>query len=87
MGKTRDLSKKIRDTKGTFHAKTGTIKDSNDKNLIETEEIEKMGQEYTEKLYQKKKSLNDQDKYNGVVTHLEPHILSMKSSRPCEALL
>ena len=65
--------KKITDTKGIFHAKTGTIKDRNGKNLIETEEIEEMNQEYTEKLY--KKSLNDQDNYNGVVTHLEPDIL------------
>ena len=73
MAKTRDLFKKIRDTKGIFHAKTGTIKDRNGKNLIETEEIEEMNQEYTEKLY--KKSLNDQDNYNGVVTHLEPDIL------------
>ena len=66
-------TKKIRDPKGIFHAKTGTIKDRNGKNLIETEEIEEMNQEYTEKLY--KKSLNDQDNYNGVVTHLEPDIL------------
>ena len=73
MGKTRDAFKKIRDTKGTFHAKTGTIKDRNGKNLIETEEIEKLDQEYTEKPY--KKCLNDQDNYNGVVTHLEPDIL------------
>ena len=73
MGKTRDFFKKTGDTKGIFHAKTGTIKDRNGKNLIETEEIEEMNQEYTEKLY--KKSLNDQDNYNGVVTHLEPDIL------------
>jgi len=53
MGKTRDAFKKIRDTKGTFHAKTGTIKDRNGKNLIETEEIEKLDQEYTEKPYKK----------------------------------
>ena len=73
MGKTRDFYKKTGDTKGIFHAKTGTIKDRNGKNLIETEEIEEMDQEYTEKLY--KKCLNDQDNYNGVVTHLEPDIL------------
>ena len=73
MGKTRDAFKKIRDTKGTFHAKTGTIKDRNGKNLIETEEIEKMDQEYTEKPY--KKCLNDPDNPDGVITHLEPDIL------------
>ena len=73
MGKTRNLFKKIRDTKGTFHAKTGTIEDRKDMDLIETEEIEEMDQEYTEKLY--KKCLNDQDNYNGVVTLLEPDIL------------
>ena len=79
MGKTRDAFKKIRDTKRTFHAKTGTIKDRNGKNLIETEEIEKMDPEYTEKLY--KKCLNDQDNYNGVVTHLEPDILEWEVKR------
>ena len=73
MGNIRDLFKKIGDTKGIFHAKTGTIKDRNGKNLIETEEIEEMNQEYTEKLY--KKELHDPDNHNGVVTHLEPDIL------------
>ena len=73
MGKTRDLFKSITDTKGTFHAKTGTIKDRNGKNLIETEEIEEMNQEYTEKLY--KKSLNDPNNLEGVILHLEPDIL------------
>ena len=73
MGKTRDLFKKIRDTKGTFHAKMGTIKERNGKDLTETEEIKKKGQEYTKELY--KKGLNDPDNHSGVVTHLEPDIL------------
>ena len=72
MGKTRDVSKKIRDTKGTFHAKMGTIKDRNDMNLTEAEDIKKRWQEYTE-LY--KKDLHDPDNHNGVITHLEPDIL------------
>ena len=72
MGKTGDLFKKIRDTKGTFHAKMGTIKDRNGKDLTETEDIKKSWQEYME-LY--KKGLNDLDNHNGVVTHLEPDIL------------
>jgi len=73
MGKTRNLSKKIRDSKGTFHAKMGTIKDRNCKDLIEAEEIEKRWQGDTEKLY--KKCLNDPDNHDGVITHLEPDIL------------
>ena len=73
MGKTRDLFKKIRDTKGKFHAKMGTIKDRNGLDLTEAEEIKKRWQEYTEKLY--KKHLHDQDNYYGVITHLEPDIL------------
>ena len=73
MGKTRDLFKKIRDTKGTFHAKMSTIKDRNGMNLTETKDIKKRQQEYTEELY--KKDLHDPDKYNGVITHLEPDIL------------
>ena len=73
MGKTRDLFKKIRDTKGTFHAKKGTIKDRNDMDLTEAEDIEKRWQEYTEELY--KKDLHDQDKHNGVIIHLESDIL------------
>ena len=77
MGITRDLFKKIRDTKGIFHGKTGTIKDRNGKNLTEAEDVKKRWQEYTEKLY--KKGLNDLDNHNGVVTHLEPGI-SAKSS-------
>ena len=74
MGKTRDLSKIIRDTKGTFHAKMGTIKDRNSKDLTEAE-IKKRQQEYTEKLY--KKDLHDPDNHNGVITHthVEPDIL------------
>ena len=72
MGKTRDLFKKIRDTKGTFHAKMGTIKDRNSMDLTEVEDIKKRWQEYTE-LYEK--DLNDPDNYNGVITHLEPDIL------------
>ena len=73
MGKTRDLVKKIRDTKGTFHAKMGSIKDRNGMDLTEAEDIKKRWQEYTEELY--KKDLHDPDKHNGVITHLEPNIL------------
>ena len=69
MGKTRDLSKKTGDIKGTFHARMGTIKDRNCMDLTETEEIKKRWQEYTEELY--KKGFNDRDNHNGVVTHLE----------------
>ena len=70
MGKTRDFFKKIRDTKGTFHAKTGSIKDRNGMDLTEAEDIKKKWQEYTEKLY--KKELHDQDNHDGVITYLEP---------------
>ena len=73
MGKTRDLFKKIRDTKGTFHAKIGSIKDRNDMDLTEAEDIKKRWQEYTEELY--KKDLHDQDNRDGVITHLEPDFL------------
>ena len=73
MGKTRDLFQKIKDTKGTFHAKIGTIKDRNGMDLTEAEDIKKRWQEYTEELY--KKDLNNQDNQNGVITHLEPDIL------------
>ena len=73
MGKTRDLFKKIRDTKGTFHAKLGTIKDRNCLDQTEAEDIKKRSQEYTEELY--KKDLNDPDNHNGVITHLQPDIL------------
>ena len=72
MGKTRDLFKKIRDTKGTFHAKMGSIKDRNDM-VTEAEDIKKRWQEYTEGLY--KKDLQDPDNHDGVITHLEPDIL------------
>jgi len=68
MGKTRDLFKKIRDTKGTFHAKMGLIKDRNGMDLTEAEDIKKRWQEYTEELY--KKDLHDQDNHDGVITHL-----------------
>ena len=73
MGKTRDLFKKSRDTKGTFQAKMGTIKDRNGRDLTETEDIKKGQQEYTEELY--KKGLHDPDNHNSVITHLEPDIL------------
>ena len=80
MGRTRDLFKKIRDTKGTFHAKMGSIKDRNGMDLTEAEDIKKRWQEYTEELY--KKDLHDPDNHNGVITHLEPYILECESSRP-----
>ena len=73
MGKTRDLFKKIRDTKGTFQAKMGTIKDKNGMDLTEAEDIKKRQQEYTEELH--KKDLHDPDNHDGVITHLEPDIL------------
>ena len=73
MGKTRDLFKKIRDTKGTFHAKMGLIKDKNGMDLTEAEDIKKRQQEYTEEVY--KKDLHDEDIHDGVITHLEPDIL------------
>ena len=76
MRKTRDLFKKIRDTKGTFHAKMGSIKDRNSMDLTEAEDIEKRWQEYTEELY--KKDLHDLDNHNGVITHLEPDILEFE---------
>ena len=79
MGKTRDLFKKIRDTKGTFHAKIGTVKDRNGMDLTEAEDIKKRWQECTE-LY--KNDLHDPDNHNGVITHLKPDILNVKSSRP-----
>ena len=76
MGKTRDLFKKIRDTKGTFHAKMGLIKDINGLDLTEAEDIKKRWQEYTEELY--KQDLHDPDNHDGVITHLEPDILECK---------
>ena len=72
MGKTRDLVKKVRDTKGTFHAQMGTINDRNDMDLTEAEDT-KRWQEYTEELY--KKDLHDPDNHDGMITHLEPDIL------------
>ena len=76
MGQTRDLFKKIRDIKGTFHATMGTIKDRNSMDLTEAEDIKKRWQEYTEELY--RKVLHDPDNHNGVITHLEPDILECK---------
>ena len=73
MGKTRDLFKKIIETKGTFHAEMGTIKDRNGMDLTEAEEVKKRWQEYTEEPY--KKDLHDPDNHGGVITHLEPDIL------------
>ena len=73
MGKTRDIFKKMRDTKGIFHTKMGSIKDRNDKDLTEVEDIKKRWQEYTEELY--KKDLYDPDNHDAVITHLEPDIL------------
>ena len=78
MGNTRDLFKKISETKGTFHAKMGTIKDKNCKDLTEAEEIKKWWQEYTE-LY--KTDFHDPDNHDGVITHLEPDILECKVKR------
>ena len=73
MGKTRDIFKKIRDPKGTFHAKMGSIKDRNGMDLTEAEDIKKRWQEYTEELY--KKDLHNTDNHDGVIIHLEPDIL------------
>ena len=73
MRKTRDLFKKMRDTKGTFHAKTGSIKDRNGMDLTEAEHIKMRWQEYTEELY--KKDLHDPDDHDGLITHLEPDML------------
>ena len=79
MGKTRDLFKKIRDTRGTFHAKMDSIKDRNGRDLTEAEDIKKRWQEHTEELY--KKELQDPDNHNGVITHLEPDILECEVKR------
>ena len=76
MGKTRYLFKKIRDTKGTFHAKMGSIKDRNGMDLTEEEDIKKRQQEHTEEMY--KKDLHDTDNHNDVITHLEPDIQECK---------
>ena len=84
MGKTRALLKKIRDTKGTFHAKMGLIKDRNVMDLTEAEDIKKRKQEYTEELY--KKDLHDPDNHNGVITHLEPDILKCEVKWALESI-
>ena len=83
-GKTRDLFKKIRDTKGTFHAKMGSIKDRNGMDLTEAEDIKKRWQENTEELY--KKDLHDPDNHNGVITHLEPDILECEVNWALESI-
>ena len=84
MGKTRDLFKKIRDTKGTFHAKMGTIKDRNGMDLTEAKETKKRWQEYTEKLYIK--DLHDPESRDGVITHLEPDILECEVKWALESI-
>ena len=84
MGKTRDLVKKISDTKGTFHAKMGSIKDRNAMDLTEAEEIKKGWQEYTEELY--KKDLHDPDNDDDVIIHLEPDILECEVKRALESM-
>ena len=84
MKKTRDLFKKIRDTKGTFHANVGTIKDRNGMDLTEAEDIKKRWQEYIEELY--KKELHDPDNHNGVIIHLEPDILECEVKWALESI-
>ena len=84
MAKTRDLFKKMRDTKGTFHAKMGTIKDRNSMDLAQAEDIKKRWQKYTEKLY--KKDLHDLDNHDGVITDLEPDILECEVKRALESI-
>ena len=84
MGKTRDLFEKIRDTKGTFHGKMGSIKDRNGMDLTEAEDIKKRWQEYTEELY--KKDLHDLDNHDGVITHLEPDILECEVKWALESI-
>ena len=84
MGKTRGLLKKMRDTKGTFHAKMGSIKDRNGIDLTEAEDIKKGWQEYTEELY--KKDLQGQDNHNGVITDLEPDILECEVKWALESI-
>ena len=84
MGRTRDLFKKIRDTKGTFHAKMGSIKDRNAIDLTEAEHIKKRWQEYTEEMY---KDLHDPDNHSGVITHLEPDILECEVKWALESII
>ena len=86
MSQTRDLFKKMRDTKGTFHAKMGTIKDRNVMDLTEAEDIKKRWQEYTGKLYQKKKNPHDRDNHDGVIIHLEPDILECEVKWALESI-
>ena len=83
-GKTKDLFKKIRDTKGTFHAKMGLIKDQNCMDLTEAEDIKKRQQEYTEELY--KKELRNPDNHDGVITHLDPDILECEVKWALESI-
>ena len=84
MGKTRDVFKKIRDTKGTFHAKMGSIKDRNGMDITEAEDIKKTWQEYTEELY--KKDLHNPDNHDEVLTNLEPDILECEVKRALESI-
>ena len=84
MGKTRELFKKIRDTKGIFHAKMGSIKDRTGMDLTEAEDIKNRWQEYTEELY--KKELHDPDNHDGLITHLEPDILECEVKRALESI-
>ena len=84
MGKTRDLVKTITDTKGIFHARMGTIKDRNSRDVTEAEDIKKRWQEYTEELY--KKELHDQDNHDGLITHLEPDILECEVKWALESI-
>ena len=84
MGKTRDLFKKIRDMKGTLHAKMGSIKNRNGTDLTEAEDIKKRWQEYTEELY--KKELHDPDNHDGVITHLDPDILECEVKWALESI-
>ena len=84
MEKMTDLFKKIRDSRGMFHAKMGTIRDRNSMDLTEAEDIKKRWQEYTEELY--KKDLHDQDNHDGVITHLEPNILECEVKWTLESI-
>ena len=84
MGNTRDLFKKIRDTKGTFHAKMGSIKNRNGMDLTEAEDIKKRQQEYTEELHEK--DLHDQDNHDNVITHVEPDILECEVKSALESI-
>ena len=85
MGKMRDLFKKIRDTKGIFHEEVGSIRDRNGMHLTEAKYIKKRWQEYTEELY--KRDLHDPDNHDGVITHLEPHILECEVNCALESII